>query len=326
MKQLCLILPVLLLLAGCSIPPVQPPNVVIENTHGGGSELAFNSETTLLASGGWAGMLKLWSVPEGKLVRQWQAHVSTISHVSFLQHQPHVLTASYDGSMALWSSEGQLLQRIPAGAPVSSMAVAEDAGLLITGHTDGSVRTWQYPGFQLLARHNLHQGEVMAVALHGASATFASGGDDRRVYFWLRGNTPRELEQPSSDTRALAFNTDGSILTGSGWYYLYDWHLPDGQYRSVRTDHGGIINDLQYSHDNRYIVSISRQTDSAIKVLDARSGKTIKSLQPHNLCGTSVRYSPNERYIASSSDDATIYIWDMQQPLPLTTYYKMDDK
>jgi WD40 repeat protein len=218
---------------------------------------------------------------------------------------------------------GQLVQRIPAEQAITSMAFDPVAGLIITGHVDGSIRIWQYPGFERRQELVLHKGIVKAVALQGRNKQFASGGDDRRVYTWRIGDNPVELSQPSSDTLALSFNNAGDILMGSGWEYLYEWQLPSGHYRKYQTEHGGYINDLQYSQDNRRIVSISRQTDSAVKILDASNGKTIKSLQPHNLCGASVRYSPNERYIASSSDDASIFIWDMQRPLPETRHYKL---
>jgi WD40 repeat protein len=304
------------------VPPVQPPNIIIKDAHGGGSALAFDDSSSLLASGGWVGVLNLWSVPEGKLITQWQAHTDSVIAIHFLHNRQQLLTASFDGSFAIWSMEGELVRRISAEQAITSMAFDENSGLIITGHVDGSIRIWQYPGFERLQNHAVHKGIVKAVALHGQRKQFASGGDDRRVYTWHMGDDPVELSQPSSDTLALSFNNTGDLLIGSGWEYLYQWQLPSGHYRKHQTEHGGYINDLQYSQDNHRIVSISRQTDSAVKVLDASNGKTIKSLQPHNLCGASVRYSPNERYIASSSDDASIYIWDMQRPLPLTDSYK----
>jgi len=47
----------------------------------------------------------------------------------------------------------------------------------------------------------------------------------------------------------------------------------------------------------------------------------LKRFQPHELCGSFVRLSSDGRYLASTSDDASVYIWDLQYPLPERTFF-----
>jgi len=309
------------LLAACSVPPTRPPNVAIEDAHGGGNLVAFNHGSTYLASGGWEGGLNLWHLPDGKHVRFWSAHTDSVEGIAFVADDSRIITAGYDASFAEWTLAGELIRRIAVASPITHMVLTEADRLVVTGHADGWVRLWNYPAFRLIRQHALHKGPVMAVAWHGRTRQLASSGEDGRVYLWQPGEAPAALPSPPGDSWALAFSPDGSRLTGSGWVDLYHWNTGSRRLQVVATDHGGIITALQYSGDGQHLASISRQTDSAVLILDATSGRVEKRLQPHDLCGGHVRYSPNGRFIATTSDDASVRIWDLEHPLPDSRNY-----
>ncbi len=74
------------------------------------------------------------------------------------------------------------------------------------------------------------------------------------------------------------------------------------------TGHLGIINSLHVLPDDR-LATISRQTDSAVLILDPESGATLRRIGQHDLCGTAVTASTDGRVLVSTSDDATVRIW-----------------
>ena len=77
------------------------------------------------------------------------------------------------------------------------------------------------------------------------------------------------------------------------------------------TRHRGIIRSIGYLPGSNLLASISRQTDSAVYLLDPESGAVVRRLQQHDLCGASIALSPDGHYLATTSDDASVRIWDL---------------
>jgi WD40 repeat protein len=51
-----------------------------------------------------------------------------------------------------------------------------------------------------------------------------------------------------------------------------------------------------------------------VQILDTASGAPLVRFQSHDLCGAYVRLSPDERFLATTSDDATVRVWDLAEP------------
>jgi WD40 repeat protein len=308
-------------LYGCASPPRIPANIVLQDAHNNGYTLAFDSRSETLASGGSEGRVRLWRLPDGKELSGWKAHTDSLQGLVFLDHDRELLSAAYDGTLARWTRDGTLLKRLNTPAPVTSMAADEATNIVVTGHSDGHVRLWRLADLSLAHDLHPHHGAVRAVAYHAATNQLASSGTDGRVFYWRGREEPRLLPSPPTDAQDLAFAPDGAILMGSGWFNLFRWQLDNGGLQVLPTAHHGIIKSISFSRDGLTLASIGRQTDSAVYLLDARTGTVLKRFQPHELCGSFVRFSPDGRYLASTSDDASVYIWDLQHPLPERTFF-----
>lgn len=309
-------------LAGCASPPSVPANIILQDVHNNGYTLAFDSRSEILASGGSEGRIRLWHLPGGNELSGWKAHTDSLQGLQFLNHDRELLSAAYDGTLARWTRDGTLLKRITTPAPITSMAADEAGDFIITGHRDGHVRLWRLADFSPIGDMQPHRGAVRAVAYHAASKQLASSGTDGRVFRWRLGEAPRPLASPPTDAQDLAFAPDGTSLMGSGWFNLFRWRLEDSALTILPTAHHGIVKSISFGRDGRMLASIGRQTDSAVYLLDAQTGAVLKRFQPHELCGTHVRLSPDGRYLASTSDDASVHIWDLQHLLPERTFFE----
>ncbi len=303
-----------LLLSACQKPFIAA-DVIINDAHGGGSVVQFNQQETLLASGGWEGYIRFWDLPSGKKHFSWKAHLNEVTGIAFINGDENTVSTGHDAYIKIWNSKGRLIRQVITQSPIRSMAVDENLQLLVSGHMDGSVQKWHLQDLTKIEQSKHHHNAVRAVALDpsGLIASSASSGD---TLLWTPDGQIIELPSTPSDIRSLAFAEQGKVLLGGGWFNLYRWTLSDTRKNNnlavLKTEHHGIIRNIEMLRDGENLASISRQTDSAVLFLDPLSGEVKQRFQPHDLCGADVTVSSHQTYMATTSDDASVRIWQLK--------------
>lgn len=316
-KFLILLLTSLMLIA-CQIrKPFIAADVIIEDAHGGGSVVQFNQQETLLASGGWAGYIRLWTLPSGVKRFSWKAHQNEVTGITFINNDEAIVSTGHDGLIKIWSGHGKLSAQVDTQSPIRSLFIDETNDLIVTGHIDGSVRKWHLQDLSLIDRKKQHHSAVRAVALYPASGLIASSGSSGDTMLWSSMGQSIKLPSTPSDIRTLAFTEQGQVLLGGGWFHLYRWNLADNKaditLAVLKTEHRGIIRNIEMLQDGETLASISRQTDSAVLFLDPVNGEVKQRFQSHDLCGVDVTVSSKQKYLATTSDDASVRIWWLEQ-------------
>ena len=326
----CLMAALLPVLSACASSGIAP-NVIVDSAHyNQGHVLAFADAADVLASGGSDGFIRLWRLPDGAPVGGWRAHSESVYGLAFLQRDRALLSAGYDGRLAVWQRDGRLERERVTPSPITAFTVDEPRDMVLTGHEDGRVRQWRLADLTLTAEWALHRDYVRAVALHRTTDRIASSGADGQVFVWrahdsrdgggratpgaVAGEPPRALAAPPTDARDLVFMPDGGHLLGGGWFKLFRWEVASGALKVLPTEHGGIIVSLHLGADGRTLASISRQLDSAVYFLNPETGATVRRFQRHELCGEHVRLSANGRFLATTADDSSVRIWDLVEP------------
>lgn len=299
-----------LLAPGCTVWQVGDiaPDYVNGSTHRGAEVLAFDAESKVLASGGWDGDIALWVLGSGKPERVWQAHDGFVLGVAFIGDQ--LVSGGQDGRLKSWSRTGQALHSIDTGSGITQLAVLN--GRVVTGHKDGSVRAWTLPAFDESMHLMLHDGNpVSALAVDAKTGRIASGGYGGRVFLIENSGRTRELQRPPTDAGSLVFMPGGEVLYGGGWLWLDRWRLDVGSFETISTPHWGAIASLQYLPGENVLASISRVNDSSVFFLNPETGESVRHFQRQSICGTAVRVSPDERYMAATGDDGIVRIWNL---------------
>lgn len=291
-------------------PDPTPADVVLEHAHLKGQVLAFEAPAATLASAGFDGEIQLWRLPSGEPLARFRAHAGSIYGLQFVADGSALVSAGYDGRLAHWRRDGRLLTERQTPAPVTDMASDERADLLVIGHTDGTARLWRLADFAPRGEHPLHCGAVLAVAVH-ASGRPASSGEDARVYRWQNKEALQPPPAPPTHTADLAFSPDGQVPLGGSGFRLFRCE-PDGALRVLPTPHHGLIRSIASAADGRMLASISRHTDSAVCLHASQTGAVTQCFVPQELCGGFVLLSPDGRYLATTSDDASVRVWKLE--------------
>jgi WD40 repeat protein len=299
-----------LLTPGCSVWQVGDvaPDYVDASTHRGVDVLAFDAESTTLASGGWDGKVALWSLGGEKPDIAWQAHDGSAQGLSFNGDQ--LISGGQDGRLIMWNRHGQARRSVDTGSGITHVQILNE--LVVTGHYDGSVRAWTLADFHKVMHLDLH-GDILvaALAVDAQSARIASSGYDGRVFLMDVSGHYEELESPPMDAVSLSFVPGGEVLFGGGWVRLYRWDLTASSFGTISTPHWGAIAGLQYLPGEDVLASISRINDSSVFFLDPVSGESVRHFQRQSICGSAIQVSPDEHYLAATGDDGIVRIWDL---------------
>ena len=268
-------------------------------------------DSRLLATGGRSGRLAIRNLRDSTILGGFQAHTGEIIGLEFLGDGA-LVWAGREGGLKKWTFDGSLVWERKLPGRLSAMGLNGRSKRIITGDEDGEIRLWDVDSGELVGRWRAHDSRIRAVTHAGGVSLLASSDSSFTVKLWesSRGELLWESRIPS-DSRDLVFFSDQQWLYGGGWFDLFRWNVASGELQVPDTDHHGIINNLALIDSSGALASVSRQTDSAVLIIDPRSGRTLHNLGSRELCGNRIAVSPDGNYLISNSDDYSISVWKL---------------
>ncbi len=236
---------------------------------------------------------------KGSCLRTLEGHSKPIHAVAYSPNGKQIASASEDGTVRLWQTNGGLLQRT-FGSGVTG----------VSGTT----------------------GSLDAVAFSADGQAIAAAGYDGIIRLWRtsNGTSIADLKGHSRYVSELAFSADGQWLASAGYdntlrlwkidlnerFFL--WHVIKAKPVHVLTNvHSGWVCSVSFRADGQQVASAGE--DGTVKIWQTDQGKLLKTLQGHEGMVKAVAFSPTGRKVASSATDKTIRIWDSAKGTLLQT-------
>jgi WD40 repeat protein/uncharacterized caspase-like protein len=287
--------------------------------------LAFSPDGVWLASGSWDGVISLWEVETGRVVRTLNPHpgvlkaivggTKTFASLAFSPDGQFLASAAIgtDG-VNLWSitTGEELLSCKGQSKPATSVAFDPSGKRLASGSRDHSVAVCSTETGREIRSLSGHTGEITVVAFSPDGRTLASASEDKTVKLWdpATGRELQTLAGHSGSVTAIAFSPDGlTLVSASSDRTLKAWEVRTG--RELRTLRGSLaqITSAAFSPDGH--LGASAGEDNVMRLWDSQSGTQSDSLQGHAGWISSLDFSPDGHRLASAGNDGTLRVWEL---------------
>jgi RNA polymerase sigma factor (sigma-70 family) len=302
--------------------------------HGGPVEaLSLSADGKRLATGADDGVIRVWDLDTGQLVRRIDGLIAFVMGNS--------VALSPDGKMVATPNRGpggagpeqivlfdvatgKELRRMEAfpGEPCSRLAFSPDGKMLAAGAWDeGTVRVWDAPTGQVIKTWKGHGGAgiVRAVVFSADGKRLVTAGDDRTAHLWdpatgeevrsFRG--PAQAGRTSHDDgfRCAALSPDGKVLaTGSADGAARLWDAATGKELHVLKKHLYGVGSAAFTPDGKSL--LTGGYDGKICVWEVATGNLLKELPGRQGGVTGLFVTPDGKRVVSGGYDRTVRVRD----------------
>jgi WD40 repeat protein len=282
--------------------------------------LAFSPDQRRVASGDTNGVVKLWNVADGRLIRTI-SHPQQVTAVTFTPDGRRLLTVA--GTIRTWDAEtGRLIHNFEESSRTTAvLAVSSDGLRVVTGSDDAAAREWDIASGRRIKDyvHELGGGPVSAVAFSQDRRLLATAHDAGFVRVWNTesGELVRTVKGDDQTIVAVALSPDGArLLSYTTAGAISVWEVATG--RPVRSQtHGGETTVLAFWTDwKRARVCCG----DAIVTFDVMAPRSTRAAIPSIVNPTAAVFSADGTLLAIGARDGTLRLLQAESGKPTRTF------
>jgi WD40 repeat protein/serine/threonine protein kinase len=293
--------------------------------------VAFSPDGRLVASAGGQVHfpieqdVKVWDAKTGDELLNLRGHLGNVARVAFSPDGRRLASASWDETVKLWDVETgkEALTLRGHRDAVRDVAFSPDGLRLVSASWDGTVRVWDAapvtdPNCLTLPRPG---GVVSSVVYHSKDPrVLAAGYQDGKVRLWdLSLGKPRcvrtlPVNNEGVGVQALAFSREGQWLAAVAGRELKVWNATTFQVVRPISGRAGFL-CVAFSPDAQQIAAAGFGEGGGhfyVRLWDLANDKQPRRFPGNTWAVHQVAFSPDGQLLASSCNDGTVRIWNVQ--------------
>ncbi len=259
--------------------------------------LDYWTDSTLLASAGWDGKVKVWDLKGDDRSLTFDAGAKQFAVAFAPEPTPKYLAAAgEDGVVRIWNLGTRELakSRLDHQSPDPARA---------------AVRSLSYAP--------------------SGSGEFVSAGFDGKIRFYRTSGTIDTRDAYVRKALRVAYSPDGTRVVTAGSDAELGaakvWDVKNGTSRLL-TGHRDYVVSASWSADSKRIVTGGGGRDKSVNLWDADSGRLLASFAGHQEDIEAVAFFPGGTRLISASEDKTIKVWDIAERRVLLTAIGFGDE
>lgn len=161
---------------------------------------------------------------------------------------------------------------------IKHSAFSNDGKHLFTASNNGNVIQWDAKTGNKIEEFKIHD-RVVSIDI-SANGTLATGGTERVAKVW-NPETAKIIASfdKTGDIFSIAISEPGRLVAVGGRKYIHVWNVESGEKISILSGHTNQVRALDFSDDERYLVSGSY--DKSVRVWDLKTGNTVQMFSGH---------------------------------------------
>jgi len=298
--------------------------VLFENPRSSGQAIAFNPDGTILASGGYDNLIRLWDLTDpGSKPVILRGHKRIVYSLVFSPDGTTLASGSW-GDIHLWDMTDPDYNFVVLSGhkgSVSNLAFSPDGNVLVSGDQYSTIQVWDLTDIEaepmLL---DAHQDGITGIAFSSNGENLATSSRDGNLLLWDATNfeaTPITLSEADSHFISnIAFDPDGTTLASNGEDGIILWDLTDLESEPVvltpLNNEGESVG--AFSPDGNILATISGEPSNAgtINLRDLTNLEAEPTvLSGHTASIIQIAFSPDGTVLATSDWQGFIRLWDL---------------
>lgn len=279
------------------------------------TSLAFDPVGKLLASTGKDNRIRIWKVPEGQLLKEFDQGIE-VKAIAFSPDGNSIASASIDKTVrVLEKNEGKELARYEGfSRDIRQLAFSQDGANLVSVSRDGYIRSWRIKDSALLHERKAEPNQITSLAIQPTDGNvLATGLVTGTFQIWrLDGGEPSAIQAHNRPVSSLAYTPNGSLIASASIDEPIRIWTAEGKPVNSVSGQKGEITTLVFSPDSRTLASAS--SDKTLVLTPFADTTGITTTKPITISGlpvaaTTMAFSQDGTILATGGGDNVIRLW-----------------
>lgn len=250
----------------------------------------------------------------GRVMHRLRGHSGVVYAFDWSSDGKMIATAGADRNISLWNAaDGKLVKKLTGHRElIFDVKFSADGSHLISGSWDGTLRNWDLKEDEFRV---IDLGDVSPYAIsYSPNEIYLVTADlGKGLHFWEpdAGQIFRTLIGHTDLVSSFDFSPDGTKMASASWDgKVKIWDVLSAMQIQRYSDHHAPVYSLRWSHQSDVIASGGG--DNRIVLYSTSKKNVLRILEGHQAAVTCLRFSEDDRWLYSLSDDGVFKIWDLK--------------
>ncbi|MDJ0695610.1 myosin kinase [Mastigocoleus sp. MO_188.B34] len=286
--------------------------------------VSFSQNGKIIASGSQNGIMQLWDPNTGRNITTIKRHSHPVTSLIFSPDSKIIASASTDDDkIMIWNvNTGENIQTLEGHyRSVTTLSFSPDSKIIVSGSKDKTVKLWDISAGKELRTLRGHHQRITSVnfSSDGKNVISASLEGTVKLRDFESGGRKENIKLHSNSINEIDYSNDGEIIASASCDRTVRlWDSSTGK-EIRRLKHASGVSTVNFSPNGKMIASGTDNgmvtiwnTDGTVKIWNLLIPEQIKKDKSQSTRVNTLKFSPDSKTIAFSSNENNVRIWDIE--------------